>query len=658
MANRRFGWHSGSLNCYDLTIANDLTISGNMIFGDASADTLTVTGTATFGADSLWSTDKKVTFRAAANYINSPSTDNLKIASLAILLDGDVTVDGAHTLSTGTGAVSINGDATYATDKSAIFRAAANYINSPSAGNLEIASLAILMDGDVTIDGAHTLSTGTGAVSVNGDATYATDKSAIFRAAANYIQSPSADNLKIVSPTVEIESSAAILLDGDTTLHDAHTFGTGTGAVSLNGSTVLATTKTYTSGGAAAIGGIHIIYQDGAGAKSFEVIPGTSIDLAETNITLTGAIKLDGTVTLDDDGTIADASNVMTITQDSIELVGAVKLDGTITLDDDGTIADASDVMTVTQDTISLVGATAIDLDGNTTLNTGHTLTVNDTVIGMKEIVTIGLGGTVAINSFPFNEITQTEAAAAFAKVDDGGVFQNLATSATGGGFAANYQLFPDTELENDAAYFGAASPFGAIYTDVAATVATYGADSITWEYYNGSAWVALTILDDYTDSTAQDGLRPFQRDGYTVFSAPSDWASTTVDSQVAYWIRARCNATVNITQIPLLDSHEHYIITAPAASEMIVAGTIGRARINWDTVSTGTADTKIILCNLTSGVASAEKTLTKAKREGEVADFALVCAAGDAIAVYITQVDGGGAEYADGIAELVYVRS
>ena len=565
MANRRFGWHSGSLKCYDLTISNDLTIQGDMIFGDASADTLTVTGTATFGADSLWSTDKKVTFRSASNYINSPSASNLEIASDDILLDGDVTIDGAHTLATGTGAVSINGDATYATDKSAIFRAAANYINSPSA-----------------------------------------------------------DNLKIVSPTTEIEASTSILLDGNTTIDSDHTFGTGTGAVSLNGSTALATTKTYTSGTGSAIGGTHIIYQDGAGAKSFEVVPGTSASINETNITLTGAIKLDGTVTLDDDGTIADAS----------------------------------DIMTVTQDTISLVGATAIDLDGDTTMNGAHTLTVNDTVIGMKEIVTVGLNGTVVIDTFPFNEITQTEAAAAFAKVDDGGVFQNLATSGTGAGFTANYQLFPDTEVENDAAYFGAVAPFGAIYTDVSITVATYSADSITWEYYNGTAWTALTILYDHTDSTAQNGLQPFQEDGYTVFSAPADWASTTVDSQAAYWIRARCNATVNITQIPLLDSHEHYIITAPAASEMIVAGTIGRARINWGTKSTGTADTKIILCNLTSGVASAEKTLTKAKQEVEVADFAMVCAAGDTLAVFISQIDGGGAEYANGVAELVYVRS
>jgi hypothetical protein len=48
MANRRFGWHSGSVTCRDITVAGDLTIAGSMNFGDASTDTLTVNGAATF----------------------------------------------------------------------------------------------------------------------------------------------------------------------------------------------------------------------------------------------------------------------------------------------------------------------------------------------------------------------------------------------------------------------------------------------------------------------------------------------------------------------------------------------------------------------------------------------------------------------------------
>jgi hypothetical protein len=190
-----------------------------------------------------------------------------------------------------------------------------------------VGGTAITLDGDTTIDGTHTFATGTGNVTVKGDLSIDADK--------------------------DFDMSAG-----------AGTFATGSGAVSLAGNVGLATTKSYTSGTASAIGGTHIIYQDGASAKSFEVVPGTSIDLNETNITLTGAIKLDGEITLDDDGTIGDVSDVMTLTQDSIILAGAVKLDGTVTLDDDGTIEDASNVTTLTQDTITLAGATKINLDG------------------------------------------------------------------------------------------------------------------------------------------------------------------------------------------------------------------------------------------------------------------------------------------------------
>jgi len=54
MANRRFGWHSGTLKCKDIVVQNDLSITGDLSFGDASTDTLTVTGTlAVTGTESV-----------------------------------------------------------------------------------------------------------------------------------------------------------------------------------------------------------------------------------------------------------------------------------------------------------------------------------------------------------------------------------------------------------------------------------------------------------------------------------------------------------------------------------------------------------------------------------------------------------------------------
>ena len=50
MANTRFGWHSGSLTCKDLTLSGDMNIGGSLTFGDASTDTLTVNGASQFNA--------------------------------------------------------------------------------------------------------------------------------------------------------------------------------------------------------------------------------------------------------------------------------------------------------------------------------------------------------------------------------------------------------------------------------------------------------------------------------------------------------------------------------------------------------------------------------------------------------------------------------
>ena len=298
---------------------------------------------------------------------------------------------------------------------------------------------------------------------------------------------------------------------------------------------------------------------------------------------------------------------------------------------------------------------TSVAISNDATIDNAGVLT---TKAGLKtDLITVGLMGTVAEFGFPFNVVVNTEQIAALAKVDDGGVFANLAVSAAEAGYTANYQLFPDTELEDDAAYFGGVSPFGILSVNVSATVATYGADSLAWEYWNGTAWSALTIIYDETDTTAQDGLRSFQQDGEIIFSAPTDWVASTIDTQEAYWVRSRIASGFNITQIPLFDSVEHALVSSPTASEMPAAGTIGRGRISFVTVSGANADTNIVLCNLTKGTASAITTLTKTLTANEIANFAVTCDAGDQIAIYVTQEDGT-TEFANGILEMNIVKS
>ena len=49
MVNRRFGWRSGVLKCRDIDVLNDLSIEGDLNFGDATTDTLTINGLTTMG---------------------------------------------------------------------------------------------------------------------------------------------------------------------------------------------------------------------------------------------------------------------------------------------------------------------------------------------------------------------------------------------------------------------------------------------------------------------------------------------------------------------------------------------------------------------------------------------------------------------------------
>lgn len=290
-----------------------------------------------------------------------------------------------------------------------------------------------------------------------------------------------------------------------------------------------------------------------------------------------------------------------------------------------------------------------------------NNLYIKNKIIGTKGIVPMGCGEVMAVNTFPHVEISKTEAAAAYALTYDDSDAWYKVSSSSSGSYSNNYQLFPDTEAVGDAAYFGASTPFGALWFNVSGTNATYSDDSVTWEYYNGSSWQTLSILYDQTDSDDQDGDRPFQEDGYIIFSAPDDWTPYLADSggsneQDGYFVRARISGA-NVTQIPLLDSKNHYTMSATNATKMPYDGTIDDARISWTTVSGSNNDTKVILCNLTNGKASAVKTITQAEAACRISSIDVDVYEGDYVALFCTQEDGG-TEYEGGIGELTVSRN
>jgi len=69
---------------------------------------------------------------------------------------------------------------------------------------------------------------------------------------------------------------------------------------------------------------------------------------------------------------------------------------------------------------------------------------------------------------------------------------------------------------------------------------------TITWEYYNGTDYSALSNVTDGTTGLTLDGLRVVEWD------IPSDWPRSTLHSLNGFWVRARVSAFTSLTTAPL----------------------------------------------------------------------------------------------------------
>ena len=101
----------------------------------------------------------------------------------------------------------------------------------------------------------------------------------------------------------------------------------------------------------------------------------------------------------------------------------------------------------------------------------------------------------------------------------------------------------------NDAYYFGHTLRWECLRMTMTATASYSETFAAIWEYYNGTSWVSLTVVSDGFNTT-----NPFDTAGTNElrFTIPTDWASTTVNSIAAYYIRIRCtDADAAITTAP-----------------------------------------------------------------------------------------------------------
>ena len=119
------------------------------------------------------------------------------------------------------------------------------------------------------------------------------------------------------------------------------------------------------------------------------------------------------------------------------------------------------------------------------------------------------------------------------AVADDGGVQTDETTNANSPS-TNDMTLTPTTPVVGDAYYFGHNEEF----SQLKVWVTTAGAQqTITWEYWNG-AWTALSGVTDGTSSFTTTG------DNIVSWTAPGDWADTTVNSQGPFkYVRARVSA-------------------------------------------------------------------------------------------------------------------
>ncbi len=254
-------------------------------------------------------------------------------------------------------------------------------------------------------------------------------------------------------------------------------------------------------------------------------------------------------------------------------------------------------------------------------------------------------------------DIAAAEQTAALCKSynHDNTKFANLNVTGAQGEWAVNYQLFPTTEVENDAVYFGGAVPFCQLWYDMSGTVATYNgaAASQIWEYADSATptWTTLNLTSDSTDvGGAATGQQPFGSDGCVTFVPPADWTSSTIDSQPAYWIRCRCTAAVDITQIPLTNDKEHHIVTPTDGAVVPQKCNVSGIRATDGIVGAmhSTNDVKLVFMNFTKGTYSLQLTWPQDKRTDrwtgtdlKAASAGVDCDAGDVVGFLCTQADG-----------------
>jgi len=208
-------------------------------------------------------------------------------------------------------------------------------------------------------------------------------------------------------------------------------------------------------------------------------------------------------------------------------------------------ILDGGDVPTidnVNSSTVVIVNAVTVRVEGVTEAaaivvianETVGTITIGDVILTGQADLTGALEDTAfnyegAFNPSGLDVIVRARGSGLPAAViaDDNGSFVDETTVANND-IANTMTLLPASPVANqDRYYYGHPEKFAGIKLDV--TDAATGA-TITYEYYNGTIFTALSGVTDGTSNYANTGSNK------VTWTIPGDWVTTTVNSQGPYF--------------------------------------------------------------------------------------------------------------------------
>lgn len=214
---------------------------------------------------------------------------------------------------------------------------------------------------------------------------------------------------------------------------------------------------------------------------------------------------------------------------------------------------------------------------------------------------------------------------------------------------------FVATPTAGDSFYIGSTGLFSGLYLDVS----TAGSGlTATWEYWDGSAWGALSPTIDQTSNG--------QTSGSVAWAIPSDWASTTVGGLSAFYIRLNLTSAAYTTMPTWYSGFANdpppgfvyvYVTTNPSATNVLtsVQAALEAVRASGDTVIVQNATLVVETLSLTviptqtgaaqdlvSLVQTAITNLFSALQIGESLPLSAVISAVQGIGngTYITQVN------------------